>query len=533
MALVGAAAVQAETVTVNHEIAGALADEIAAICDNPSAVTELTIIGSAFMTADDFTAIRATMAKTLARLDLSGAAFEKNTLPSTAVKTAGVLNNMSALTEVVFPDDLKALSDGAFVKCAKLTKVNLPEGVEIIPQYCFNKCTALSDITLPATLKRINVFAFEQCKNLPFTELPEGLLSISEKAFFETNVAFTELPESVNALGQLCFGNTSVAFNSLPEGVTVLPVGTFLGSKVTFATLPEQITSAGARQFENVRTLTWFEIPDRAGLWSTIPNAFFYMAGDAVERTFVCRSMTPPAANTTLTVNGSFSNVAENPNTTFKVPYRALELYGQTEPYSSMNLEAITVPVTVTMEYPETTEPAHVRVSMVVEDVEHNDLSREVIEGEGKMVIGFTADAADNLYVKEVHRCTLTAQTLAEDEDSGLPDANGWETIYSCPDPGKACLQTVEIPLTVNASTGAHHVVFAAHDDSSSALAEVMAPVFSRNGDEIELRRAGATLLDASGRPVRSTAGRTLSLNGVRRGVYLLRTHETVLKLVK
>ncbi len=499
-ALGAAVAVQAETVTIQHATAGAMADELAACGTATNAITELIVQGEAEVTADDFTAIR-TLAKTLKKLDLSGAVFANNTLPATDKPTAGVLNNMTAMTECVLPETLTALSKGAFVKCSKLEKINIPDGVAVIPAYCFNKCFVLSDITLPAELYHIQEYVFEQCGQLPFTELPEKMRFIGEKAFVSSNVAFTEFPETVESLGKYCFQNSKVAFYNFPPRMTALSDGAFYGTQVTFSTIPDHITKIGPSVFEAVKTMTYFEIPDVAGLWSAIPTKLFYIVDDSAERTFVCRSMTPPA------VTYSFSKAEDNPNTTFKVPYKALDAYKAAAPYSAMNLQPITVPVAITVECPEGVDESHVAVALVVEDVEHTDFTQEVIEGEGKLTVGFADEAAENLYVKTISR-SITADVNL------LADGN-WETIYSCDKPEDALKQAVEVPLTVDGNMGEYHVEIATHGSGDTAIRDIQA-ASSEAGE----------LYDMAGR-------RVYDANGLKHGVYLLRTHETVVKIVK
>lgn len=520
----------AESVTLTHSEAGALASELNSCGVEVKSITELTVAGDAEMTAEDFAAIRSLMSATLQKLDISQAVFKNNTLPTGDKATAGILNNM-AITECVLPETLTALSDGAFVKCAKLKSINIPEGVQVIPQYCFNKCTALSEISLPENLLRIMGFAFEGCTKLPFTELPSQLLSVSEKAFSGTNVAFKSLPETLtgNGIGQLCFANSKVAFSELPAGLTTLQNGVFLGTQVKFTTLPGNITKVGTRVFENVRTLTYFEIPDCAGLWEKIPDSFFYIANDDVERTFVCRSMTPPAAKVSIKdASGTFGKVAEFTNTTFKVPYSAMEVYSTTEPYSTMNLLPISVKVAAPIvEYPENVSPEHIRIAYVVGDSVHTNLEDEVCEGSGILVVSFSEDADANLYVSEIRN--HAAVNALSDE---IPEPTG-TVLYSCDKPEDNLKKTVEIPVTVDASMGTHHIVIA-HNSVSTSISEMsVAPGYHRTGDNIELPEPGAELYDIAGVCVRRASGNRMCLTELPAGVYVLKTGNVRVKILK
>lgn len=534
MLVLGAfAGARAESVTIQHTEAGNFAAELAACGTASSSITELAIKcdEGAFMDVDDFKAIRDNLASTLVKLDLSDALFYENTLPAGTAATAGCLNNMKALTECVLPESLSKLSDGAFVRCEKLVKINIPAGIATIPQYCFNKCYALSDIELPEGLTGISGFAFEACTNLPFTSLPEGLGSINQQAFRDSNVAFTELPSKITELATLCFYGTNVSFKSLPTGIKSLPDGVFMNTSVNFTTLPENITTVSTRVFNGVKSITYFEIPDQAGLWSKIPNGFFYMANDEVERTFVCRSLTPPTANNDGNLNGSFSNkAADNQNTTFKVLNSALSAYQEVAPYNTMKLEALTTPVTMNVVGPVV---ANVKVALEVDGVEHTDFSN-VLEGTGTLRVSFDDGADEKLYVKSISRTVTTPDEDAEEEVEVAPAAETTEVLYICDEPTDDDYRnTVKI---ANVAVGPNMPVYTVEigNNGSTTVVEVSrAASFVRNGDNITLMEAGATLYDAAGNVVAATTGYELSLEGLGRGVYILRAAGAKVKILK
>lgn len=509
---------QAETVTIHHETEGGFATELANCGTAYASITELIIEGEAYMNKADMMEIKSKLQNYLVKLDLSGASFENNTIPNGTAVHTGVFREMKKLKECVLPETLVSLGQGTFAVCTALEKINIPEGVQVIDQYLFPKCAKLHDIALPEGLQRIYGYAFQGCTSLPFPELPSTLRSISERAFQDSNVAFSSLPESMEELGALCFASTKVSFTTLPTKVTA------------------NVNQADGIFF-GVTTITNFEIPEF--FWTKMPTRMFYIANDAVVRTFTCRSMTPPAA-TEASANGTFGNVADMPNTTVKVPYKAMDAYKATAPWSGMNVEYITVPVDLTVEHAhtQTVEPGHVTVSFIVEDVEHTDLDKEVMEGEGKMVISFSSDAHEALYVKEVRRNAGGVSTLSDEdeeeepvEEDEVPD--GWESIYTCQDPANAKKQTVEIPMTVDANMGAHQVIIAAHSDPTSIEEVTTGATFKRIGNAIELSVAGAELYDASGRVVAATAGTEISLTGLAKGIYILKAHETTAKIVK
>ncbi len=85
--------------------------------------------------------------------------------------------------EIVLPQTVTELTEGAFENCEALEKVNLPYAVERVPESAFAGCKNLESISLPIGLKEIGAYAFSGCGSIKEIILPGGLSSVGDGAF--------------------------------------------------------------------------------------------------------------------------------------------------------------------------------------------------------------------------------------------------------------------------------------------------------------------------------------------------------------
>lgn len=76
------------------------------------------------------------------------------------------------LTNVNFPDNLKAISQDAFRNCLNLVLTTIPSGVEVINQNVFYGCKAITELTFNGDITTVGNNAFYNCSNLKKLILP-------------------------------------------------------------------------------------------------------------------------------------------------------------------------------------------------------------------------------------------------------------------------------------------------------------------------------------------------------------------------
>ena len=68
--------------------------------------------------------------------------------------------------DVVVPEGITAIGNGAFRGCKSVTGITLPEGVTSIGSEAFEGCSNLEHITIPESLQSIGMYAFKFCEKL-------------------------------------------------------------------------------------------------------------------------------------------------------------------------------------------------------------------------------------------------------------------------------------------------------------------------------------------------------------------------------
>lgn len=90
----------------------------------------------------------------------------------------------SSIQEVVLPESVTTIAEGAFMGCGELRYINFPEGLTTIETTAFIFCSNLNDVSLPASITEIGAAAFSSCSILYSVEIARTEpLDISENVF--------------------------------------------------------------------------------------------------------------------------------------------------------------------------------------------------------------------------------------------------------------------------------------------------------------------------------------------------------------
>lgn len=189
--------------------------------------------------------------------------------------------------DVVVPEGVTRIADGAFKGDKRIASVVLPEGIREIGKEAFQDCTGLKTIHLPSSLRTIGEHAFMRCSALNGLELNEGLETIGNNAFtYCTDLESITLPASVKELGfyvfsycsslssanvkstaglnMYCFKEcSSLKEVSLPEGLKYISDFVFYGCKsLEYIDIPSSVTRFGSYVFDCCTSLKEIELPD-------------------------------------------------------------------------------------------------------------------------------------------------------------------------------------------------------------------------------------------------------------------------------
>lgn len=130
------------------------------------------------------------------------------------------------LDSISFPDSLTTIATQAFVNCSNLSHVEYPRNWTTVLEEKsqgnmspFKDCYALNEIVIPDCVTQIPNGAFYSCKYLKTIVLPNGLTTIGNYAFSGTAIKAIDIPDSVTTIGVDAFSNTPLETVYIPKFV--------------------------------------------------------------------------------------------------------------------------------------------------------------------------------------------------------------------------------------------------------------------------------------------------------------------------
>ena len=257
----------------------------------------------------------------------------------------GAFSKCENLYAIILPDDLTHIGDRAFYDCEKLTTITLPNGLTHIGSEAFESCSNLTAITLPTSLKQIGKAAFSVtrirnviCHSPYFTFSNGCLIDIKNHKLlaFLSDLQHAILPDGLTHIGtdafQCCVNLTAI---TLPSSLTHIGNGAFWGCEnLTTITLPSSLTHIENHAFWGCKNLTTIILPSSL---THIGNGAFYD----------CEKLTTITLPTSLTHIGNTAFLGCKNLTTITLP-DSLTHIGDRAFYGCSNLTTITLPDSLT-----------------------------------------------------------------------------------------------------------------------------------------------------------------------------------------
>lgn len=177
---------------------------------------------------------------------------------------------------VVVPEGVTSIGNGAFRGCDSLTSITLPEGVTKIGNGAFQNCANLTAVTLPDSPLHIASDAFQNDHNLTQLILPRGVQEIEAGAFQDSGLTAIRVdPEnerfisvdgvlfSKDGTQLLIYPNAKSGDYIAPEGVRAVANHAFSWCHaLTSATFQSGLVSIGPFAFVECTQLQSVHLPD-------------------------------------------------------------------------------------------------------------------------------------------------------------------------------------------------------------------------------------------------------------------------------
>ncbi len=216
----------------------------------------------------------------------------------------GAFQNCTELENIIIPDNIKRIGYYALQYCYKLkyteyengyyignsnnpylvllgtkstiTSFSILNTTKIILDTAFALCDQLSQITIPDNIISIGMNLFEGCESLTSVVFTKNITSIPAWTFSGcSSLANITLHESVTAIEDFAFFDCGGLTNiTLPDGITSIGDNSFWGcSSLTSITIPDSITNIGEGAFQHCSSLTSITIPNKV---TSIGEQTFY-----------------------------------------------------------------------------------------------------------------------------------------------------------------------------------------------------------------------------------------------------------------
>ena len=262
-------------------------------------------------------------------------------IPESVYEIAGGAFAGSKLQNIVLPDNIRKIADGAFRNSQLLETVVIPGNVSSIDAHAFQDCVSLNNVVIPAAVANLGEYAFAGCTSLTNLILEDRKVEMTVGAhLFDGCTSLTTVYEfpGVNRFSDYMYANTGFVNLVIPNGYTDLGAegvfaycanlqsvqfpsnsGNRIGgrffkgcSALVSINLPNSITTLGTAAVYNVTP----NVPPIGEVFmdcTSLQSVSFNVSGLYGESTFEnCVNLTNVAASQMFTVNvRTFANCSK------------------------------------------------------------------------------------------------------------------------------------------------------------------------------------------------------------------------------
>lgn len=173
----------------------------------------------------------------------------------------GCFNYFKALENIVIPDSITSMGDGAFGQSG-LRSVTIGSGLTEIPQATF-AITPLRNVVIPSGITSVGERAFASCSALTSATVEGSDVELGDKAFNSCSSLRSFDFSNIKKIGSSAFTSaTTLSSVTIPSSVTYIGNEVFRGcSNIETATIEPSVTSINRYMFANCTSLSAITLP--------------------------------------------------------------------------------------------------------------------------------------------------------------------------------------------------------------------------------------------------------------------------------
>ena len=184
-----------------------------------------------------------------------------------------VLSMNATIKEIIIPNSVTSIGEGAFGMCTNLEKITIPSSIKSIGDYAFDSCTTLKEIIIPNSVTSIGKGAFAECTSLTAITIPNSVTSIGSHTFQGcTKLKEISLGKNITSIGAAAFYEcTSLEKITIPNSVISIGEYAIYGcTNLKEISLENNITSIGVAAFANCKNLNTINYTGTQEQWDSI-----------------------------------------------------------------------------------------------------------------------------------------------------------------------------------------------------------------------------------------------------------------------